>query len=294
MKIVILASGGDAPGMNMCIHKLTKRFTFLNKNEVYACKYGFKGLIDSNFEKMTTKQTRKHKNEAGVFIKTSRCLEFKSEEGLKKAVNNLKNFNVDYVIVLGGDGSLKGSVALMQKKIKVIFIPATIDKDLNYDTYSLGFYTAVGACCQYIHDVRPTMDAFDRACIYEIMGRDCSKLTNFVGDISKADLVINKENVNQIDWQILKKKYENKPSLTIVLQERILPPKQIEEKIISVTGGNVRYCVVGYVQRGKTPSKIDKIYAKRFAKVAYHAFLKKKDGVQIGIDAVGEKILKLS
>ena len=293
MKVLVLASGGDAPGMNACLNVLTSDLTMFNKNKVYACFYGFQGLIDNNFKEITTKDTKKFKNKAGVFIKSSRCLEFKTEKGMSKAVKNIKNGNFDCVVVLGGDGSYRGCVELMKKGINVIFIPATIDRDLCYDTYTIGFYTAVSACCHYIHDVKPTMDAFDRVCVYEIMGRDNSSLTKLVGDIVEADLIITKEKVDKIDYNDFASLHKENPVRTVVLQERLVPIEQVVQKIEQATGGGVRHCVIGYIQRGTVPTKEELIKAKTFGHKAFNAIKNKKFGSAISIDEIGTKILKL-
>lgn len=294
MKVVILASGGDAPGMNACIHYLTKKLTCFKRNQVYVAKYGFKGLIDGNFERVTTKQTRKYKKKAGVFIKSSRCPEFRTQEGIDKAAKNVKENGFDVVFVLGGDGSYRGSIALMKKKVKVVFIPATIDRDLTYETYTIGFYTAVSACCQYIYDVEPTMHAFDRTCVYETMGRENASLPTLVSEIIDADLLITKENYNSINYDEFLKMHKENPVRTVVLQEKFIPIEEIVKKIKEVTGGSVRGCVISYVQRGTDPTKDELSKCKLFAKTAVKAMKKAEYSTAIGIDVNQGKYLKLS
>lgn len=293
MRILVLTSGGDAPGMNACVHYLTSELTKFNKNQVFACYYGFAGLIEGNFKQIKPKETKQHKLKAGSFIKSSRCLAFTTEKGLTKAVDNIKNGKFDCVIVLGGDGSYRGCHELMKKGINVVFIPATIDRDLSYDTYTIGFYTAVSACCHYIHDVKPTMDAFDRVCVYEIMGRDNSSLTKLVGDIVNADLIITKEKIDKIDYNAFAALHKQNPVRTVVLQERLVPIEQVVQKIEQVTGGGVRHCVIGYIQRGTAPTKEELTKAKTFAHTACTAIRERKFGSAISIDEVGSKILKL-
>lgn len=294
MKVVILASGGDAPGMNECIHEITKNLVRFKKNEVFACLYGFQGLIEGRFVKISTKQTRVHKNHAGVFIKSSRCLEFKTEKGVQKAVDNINANKFDVVVVLGGDGSYRGCVELMKKGVNVIFVPATIDRDLHYDTYTIGFYTAVSACCHYIHDVKPTMDAFDRICVYEIMGRDNPSLTKLVGDIVEADLIITKDNINNVDYNSFVEKHKQNPVRTVVLQERLVPIESIVQKLEQLTGGAVRQCVIGYIQRGTAPTFVELTKARMFGWQTYQAIKNKKFGFALCIDEIGSKLIKIS
>lgn len=266
MKVLVLTSGGDAPGMNAVVHYLTKMLT-RKKHEVFASLYGFQGLLDDKIIKLNTFLTKQHKNKAGCFIKSSRCLEFRREKGQKKALETLEKHSIDLIIIIGGDGSFEGGKALINLGKKVVFLPATIDKDLHYNTYSIGFDTATHACENYIKNVQPTMQAFDRVCIYEIMGRENPSLTNEVAKKVKADLVINIENKNQINWKDFKQSYKENPVKIVLLQEKILPINYVEELIENITdGGGVRSCVIGYVQRGTNPTKNELKNAKLFAK----------------------------
>jgi 6-phosphofructokinase 1 len=294
MNIVVLTSGGDAPGMNACVHHITKLLTQFGKHQVYASPYGFKGLLEANFMPLTVEQTREYKKRAGSFFKSSRCLEFRTEKGVQKAVDNLAKAGMDVVIVLGGDGSYKGCVELMKKGVKVIFIPATIDRDMHYDTYTIGFFTATSACCHYIHNVKDTMHAFDRVCVYEIMGRNNPSLTKLVGEIVDADLVIHRDNFGKTDYKEFAKKHKLNPVRTVLLQENLIPIDQMVQKIIDVTGGDVRSCVIGYVQRGTPPTKDELKYAQMFASQAVKAINNKKFGIALAIDEIGPKIFKIS
>ncbi len=266
MKVLVLTSGGDAPGMNAVVHYVTKNLT-AKKHKVVASLYGFQGLLDDNIIELNTNLTKQHKNQAGSFIKSSRCLEFKREKGQKRAIETLEKHNVDVVIAIGGDGTFKGGQTLMNYGKKGIFIPGTIDKDMHYETYTIGFDTAGFACQKYIENVKPTMQAFDRVCIYEVMGRENPSLTNAVAKKVKADLVINIENKNKINWEEFQEKHKKDPVRTVILQEKILPMNYVEALIEEKTnGGGVRSCVIGYVQRGTAPTKIELENAKMLAK----------------------------
>lgn len=264
MNVLVLTSGGDAPGMNAAVHSITKNLS--KKHKVFASLYGFQGLLDNNIIALNTMLTSKHKNDAGSFIKSSRCLEFKREKGQKKAIETLEKHKIDIVITIGGDGTFKGAETLVGYGKNVIFVPATIDKDLNYQTYSIGFDTASWACVSYIKNVKPTMEAFDRVCIYEVMGRQNPSLANNVAQKVGADLVINIENKNKINWEEFYEKYKQNPVKTVILQEKILPMNYVEALLEEKTkGGGVRSCVIGYVQRGTSPTKTEIKNAKLFA-----------------------------
>jgi 6-phosphofructokinase 1 len=289
LKVLILTSGGDAPGMNACVHYITK---FLpRKTQVFASKYGFQGLLDNNIEKIDTRLTSQHKNKAGSFIKSSRCLEFKKEKGFNKALKTLKKRKIDVVIILGGDGSLKGAQSLALAGINVVLIPSTIDRDLPYETYSIGFDTAADAATKYIESVKPTMEAFDRICIYEIMGRDDTDLTMQVARNVQADFVLTKKTLHEIDFDVVRKKCALKPHLTICLQEKLLPIEKVVEVFEAQTQNGVRACVVGYIQRGTAPTKTEMLNAKRFARFVVKQIKQKQFNFAVALD--GKKASKI-
>lgn len=291
MKVVILASGGDGPGMNACIHYLTK---FLHKkHEVYGCLYGFQGLIEGKFTRITPKETKEHRYKAGVFIKSSRCPEFKTREGLNKAVQTIITNQIDMVVVIGGEGSYKGAKALKEEGIRVIFIPGTIDRDLIYDSYTIGFYTAVSACAHYISNVKPTMEAFDRTCVYEVMGRDNPSLAKMVGEIVQADMVVTVENVKRFNYERFIKMHKENPVRTIILQEKLVPIEEFVKKLADACGGGVRQCVIGYVQRGTPPIKMELKLCKIFAKLAAKAINNNMFGVATCINEQKTTVIEI-
>ena len=156
MKILVLTSGGDAPGMNMILYSLYRKFG----KDLFAARAGFKGLINNDICNIS--EFKMDKLSAGSIIKSSRCPDFKTREGFKKGLNNAKNF--DYVIILGGNGSYKGACELAENGIKAIFIPATIDNDVEISEYSQGFNTAVSACINHFNSIMPSMETFNRWC----------------------------------------------------------------------------------------------------------------------------------
>lgn len=282
MRVLVLTSGGDAPGMNAVLHHLTK-FLTRRGHSVFASKHGFQGLLDDNIIALNTALTKPHMFFAGAFIKSSRCLEFKKKKGQDRAVETLKKHNIDLVIIIGGDGSYQGAISLAKLNQKVIFLPATIDRDLQYDTYSTGFYTAAEACAYYISKVKMTMQAFDRICIYEIMGRDNPSLTNLVAKKVNADLVITKETKNKLDLDAFAKAHAKNPVQTVVLQERLFPISYVENLLEEKTGGGIRSCVIGYFQRGKEPTRQELSMAKLFAKQAVNNIKNKNFNVAVAI-----------
>ena len=278
MKILLLCSGGDAPGMNSFI------YSFLNKNrshQIYGAIAGFKGLINGDFVKLDKKQAKKHKNNAGAYIKTSRCPEFKTKKGVQKAVENITKNGFDCLVVLGGDGSYKGCKELVQNNINVIFVPTTIDRDLNYDTYSIGFLTAVFACCEHILKVMNSFESLDRTGVFEVMGRHNSSICNLVSEIVSADLKITGDNVETYDLSVLN---TQKKSQIIVVQENLLDLNEFALKIQNQIGSETRTSIIGYIQRGYDPLKEEQNICNIFASMATKLIKQKQYNVAISLN----------
>lgn len=273
MKILILTSGGDAPGMNMILATLYKKF---GKN-LYACRAGFKGLINNDIVPISEFEPMKYAKEAGSCIKCSRCPDFQTTEGFNKGLNNAKRF--DAVIVLGGNGSYQGCCELNEKGVRTVFIPATIDNDVLISDYSQGYHTAVKACVSTIENTMPTMDAFDRCCIFEVMGRNCSRIANCVSLNYQCDYVVLKK--KDLDYkkmaEIIKNKKELCQGSCILVKERIVKLQTIIRNLQKYNPDiEYRSCTVGYVQRGTNPTFIDLEYARSFAKLAINVLTKTK------------------
>lgn len=273
MKVLILTSGGDAPGMNMVIGSLFKKF----KGKLYACRAGFKGLVNNDIISMKEYKPLKFINASGSVIKCSRCDAFKKEEHFKKAIDNAKRFDV--VVVLGGNGSLNGAQELSKAGVHTIYIPATIDNDVEGSEYSLGFHTAVKGACETYRNIMPSFDAHERCGVFEVMGRKCDKLAKAVGEICRPDfLVVSEEdiNYNQIANTLLHNKEIGEAS-SIIIKENLLDLSTFVENISkTVPEVEVRAVQVGYIQRGNRPTTRELKIAKQFAKKASQEVYKDK------------------
>lgn len=265
MKILILTSGGDAPGMNMVIGALYKKY----KGKLYGCRAGFKGLINNDIVSIKEYSPLKYIAEAGSVIKCSRCDAFKQEEHFKKAVEYAKRF--DSVVVIGGNGSLKGAEELVKQGINVIFIPATIDNDIEGSDYSLGFHTAVKAGCDTFRSIMPSFDAHERVAIIEVMGNKSENLAKSVAKICNPTFVFT--SLDEIDYKeiantISLNKEKGEPS-SIIIKEHMIDINEFAEKISdNLNNIEVRGIKVGYIQRGYKPTNRELHLAKSFAKGA--------------------------
>ena len=265
MKILILTSGGDAQGMNKVIYEIYKKF----KSSAYACKYGFRGLIENNIIPLKDCQPFRFRNSAGSCIKCSRCPEFATVKGFKKGLTNAKNF--DFVIILGGNGSYKGACQLANNGVKTIFIPATIDNDVDISEYSLGFHSAVRACCEYIKNTMPSMEAFNRCCIFEVMGRHHNAIAKSCAKALECDFVVSDEkdlDYNKIS-KIIKSKNNEEKSSILIIRENILPLDTFASNLKNISPKiDIKALKIGHIQRGWKPTKRELYLAKLFSKQA--------------------------
>ncbi len=260
MNIAILASGGDGPGMNMFLYTLVKK---LKKHNITLFEYGYKGLIEDKTCDFDLKYLKSQSGKGGILVKTSRCEEFQTISGQEKALETLKKHKIDVLFVLGGNGSLAGAKSIKGKGVKIVFVPCSIDNDVFPSTYAIGFDSACGRCKEYIDSVKDTMQSFDRVCVYEVMGRDHDAIANKVSKMVSADFTYTKNSTLQNCVDALKKAKTKAPQ--IVLQENVLDVKSFSSDLETALNREVKYCVVGYFQRGGKPSKFETKMAKMFA-----------------------------
>jgi len=274
MKVLVLTSGGDAAGMNKFIALISKAF----KADAYGARAGFKGLINNDIAPLCEFKAGEYENDAGSCIYSSRCVEFATELGFKKGLKNAKKFDV--VIVLGGNGSFKGAKQLAENGVRTIFVPATIDNDVEISEYSMGFHTAVKACCDYYYNTMPSMQAFNRCCVFEVMGRQHDAIAINTANAVGADYVVaNKEDL-QFDKisKVVKAGRNNGQAVGIIIRENIMPLSNVTSEISKrVKDADVKGVAVGYLQRGTKPTKVELKFASEFAGESIKA-IKKKEG----------------
>ena len=262
--IAVLTSGGDAPGMNACIRSIVR--TASNKNVgVYGIQYGYQGLIENNLKIITNKDVGNTIHIGGTILKTARSDEFRTKKGRDKAYQNIKKNNIDGLIILGGDGSLTGAKIFGdENKFPVIGIPCTIDNDLYGSDYSIGFASARETVVDAVDKIRDTAASHERIFIVEVMGRESGFLALESGVAAGAEMIIIPENKKEIKDVIIdiKKINEEKKSIIIIYAEgcKLGRLDKISKKISkSIPGSNVRYSILGHIQRGGTAVPSDRI-----------------------------------
>ena len=192
-KIGVLTSGGDSQGMNAAIYAVV-RYGLQHGFEVYGIRNGYKGLMTDDIIKLTAKSVEGIAHRGGTMLGTARCLEMKTLEGQKRAVATLTKHGIEGLVVIGGDGSFAGAKTLStQYGIKTIGIPGTIDNDLAYTDYTLGFDTAVTIVANAVKDLRDTMSCNDRTCVVEVMGNRCGDIAVYAGVVCGAEAVLTPE-----------------------------------------------------------------------------------------------------
>lgn len=286
-KIAVLTSGGDAPGMNAAIRGVV-RCACSRGMEVYGIERGYQGLINGDLYRMDSRSVSDTIHKGGTILKTARCPEFNTEEGIKKGADVLNAYGIEGLVVIGGDGSFRGMRDLSNKHgIICMGIPGTIDNDLGYTDYTLGFDTAVNTVLDAMNKIRDTMTSHDRACIIEVMGRHCGDIALYSGIAGGAESIIVPElpfDINEICDKMKKNIIKGKISDIIVLAEGVGNCVDLKKEISERTGITIRTVKLGYIQRGGTPSMQDRVLASRCADRAVELLYKdSKESKVIGI-----------
>lgn len=285
-RVAILTSGGDAPGMNACVRACV-RYAIYNDIDIYGVDRGYVGLLENKITRLNTRSVSDIIHRGGTVLKTARCLEFKEKEYILQAADTLKAYGIDSVIVVGGDGSLRGAKDLSDiGGINVVGIPGTIDNDLPYTDYTLGFDTAVNTVISAINNLRDTMDSHDRVSLLEVMGRKCGDIALYSALSGGAEYCIIPEvpyDINDIARSIMQSQKRGKTSNMIILAEGAGDKDEICEKIKEKTGISVKTTTLGYIQRGGSPTMSDRVLAARMAVRAVDLIMQDKTNRAVGV-----------
>lgn len=276
-KLGLLTSGGDAPGMNSAIRAFV-RYSIYNDLEVFGIERGYEGLINDEVRPMDRRSVSDILQRGGTILKTARSQAFATAEGMEKAYNTITKYGIEGLCVIGGDGTFRGAKDFSLKyNIPVAGIPGTIDNDLAYTQYTLGFDTAVNTVLDAINKLRDTMTSHDRACIVEVMGRRCGDIALYAGIAGGAEAIL----VPEIDFDVtklaqeIKNNYEKgKTSDIIVMAEGAGKAEELAIVLKALTKITIRSIVLGHVQRGGSPTLQDRLLGEKFAVCAVDALLK--------------------
>ena len=290
--IGVLTSGGDAPGMNACIRSVTRTAVF-NGWKVYGIYRGFEGLINGEIRELTTESVSGTINKGGTILKTARSKEFMTAEGRAKAFANIQKFGIDALIIIGGNGSLTGAMALAKEyDIPIIGLPGTIDNDLAGTDFTIGYDTALNTIMECVDKIRDTASSHDRIFFVEVMGRDAGFLAQNSAIAAGAEAAIIPEDQTDVDQlaQFIERGVRKSKNSSIVL---------VSESKSEGHGGayyyaervrneypefDVRVTILGHLQRGGIPTASDRILASRLGYASIEALKEGQRNVMVGID----------
>jgi 6-phosphofructokinase 1 len=288
--IGVLTSGGDSPGMNSAIRSVVRTCAHYNIKCVGIVR-GFSGLIENNTKVLNTRSVRGIINRGGTFLYSARCDEFKTKEGRKLAYNNLKNSDIDGLIVIGGDGSFTGAMLLEKEyKYPVIGIPGTIDNDLFGTSHTLGYDTALNTVMDAIDKIRDTAISHHRLFFVEVMGADAGYIALNSGlAIGAQEILIPEVNMSfdNLISSLKKSKKSGKTSSIIVVAEGDKTGKNVFDLASKIEETLPKYetrvSVLGHIQRGGTPSCFDRVLGTQLGVRAVESLIDGKNGLMVGI-----------
>ena len=289
--IGVLTSGGDAPGMNAAIRAVV-RTAMQYKWDVYGIRRGFRGILEKDFMNLDSRSVSDILQRGGTFLQSARCPEFQTEEGLQKGLANLRDLALDGLVVIGGDGSFRGSMELVKGGIPTIVLPGSIDNDLGYTDYTIGFDTAITTVMDAVSKLRDTSSSHSRVFVVQVMGRDCGDIALHAGIISGAEEVVVPEvdfDMDELVAEIRMGMARGKSHYIILLAEGAADPFEFTKQIEEGSGMDTRLNIIGYIQRGGSPSSFDRMIATRMGVKAVELLHQGKSGLAVGIR--GNKII---
>ena len=284
-RIAVLTSGGDCSGMNAAIRAVV-RSGLSNNLEVIGIQKGYQGLIDQQYELLTTKSVSGKLQVGGTFLQSARCLEMHEESGLRQAAEALQEMGAEGLVVIGGDGSHRGAYELQKRGVPVIAIPASIDNDIPFTDMSLGVDTALNNILHAVDCLKDTASSHDRTFVVETMGRDCGYLALVSGVACGAEYALIPESaydIDEISKHLLRRFEEGRDNSIIMVAEGAGKAQDVADQIKDRIGFETRIMVLGHYQRGGSPSSFDRLLAARFGVTAVETLLQGTSGKMLGL-----------
>ena len=325
-RIGVLTSGGDAPGMNAAIRSVV-RAALSRDMSVVGFKRGYNGVLMQShnqvddFEIMTARSVSDKIHRGGTFLRTARCLEFLDPAVQKQAVNNLRALGIEGLVCIGGDGTYKGAEALNNLGLPTVGVPGTIDNDLAYTDFTIGFDTALNTACECLNKIRETSDSHERASLITVMGRNCGDIALHTALTCGAEICMIpevpwdiREVAERVKWGVVRGKRsmilvfaegalrslttdlqklcdENEKLHEIVPHHNNITSSQVAHIIEVLSGHETRSTVLGYIQRGGSPSARDRMLATQLGAHAVEMCAQDRGGVAVGIR--GTKLIEV-
>lgn len=296
-RIAVLTSGGDAPGMNAAIRAVT-RMAIYHGLQVYGIKNGYHGMINGLFTELKSNSVSNILQRGGTILKTARSAEFRTVEGRAKAYEQLKKYEIDAVVVIGGDGSLTGAGLMAEEHgVPFVGVPGTIDNDLYGTDYTIGYDTAINTVMEAVDKIRDTASAHNRLFFIEVMGRDAGFIALRSGIASGAEAILIPERETPIDTlrNYLETGYtEKKTSGLFIVAEGDTQggayeiARKVKEQFNDY---EIKVTVLGHIQRGGSPTAYDRVTASQLGAAAVEALIDDQKSIMVGI--VNKKIVHI-
>jgi 6-phosphofructokinase 1 len=284
-KIGVLTSGGDSPGMNAAVRAVVRKAIYHNI-EVYGIYQGYTGLMTGQIKKLELGSVGDIIHRGGTFLYSARSEEFKTEEGQKKGIEQLKKFGIEGIVVIGGDGSYRGAEKLTQHGFPCVGVPGTIDNDIPGTDFTIGFDTALNTVIDAIDKIRDTATSHERTYIIEVMGRHAGDIALWAGLAGGAETILIPEADYKMEEVIsrLERSHERgKRHSIIVVAEGVGSAVDIGKQIESALDIETRVSILGHIQRGGSPTAFDRVLASRLGARAVELLMEGKEGRAIGI-----------
>ena len=278
-RIGVLTSGGDAPGMNALIRSVV-RSASANDISVLGIRRGYSGLINGDIIEMGARSVDGIIRKGGTMLYTARCKEMLTKEGLQKAADTCRYLGIDGLICCGGDGTFRGAQALSRKGVPCIGVPGTIDNDIGCSDYTIGFDTACNTAIECIDKLRDTMQSHERCSVVEVMGRRAGHLALQVGCAVGATAICLPERQLDFDTEIVERmrigRIKGRNHHIIIVAEGYGSAQEVADQIHEATGIDTRVTILGHIQRGGSPSAMDRVMATRMGYAAVRALMEGK------------------
>ncbi|MCQ2474641.1 MAG: 6-phosphofructokinase [Clostridia bacterium] len=282
--IGVLTSGGDAPGMNAAVRAVV-RTACENGMKVYGINRGYQGLIDDDLRELNIRSVSDIIHRGGTMLHSARCLAFKDESGMQKAIETCKKYGIEGIVVIGGDGSFRGARDLSLRGIPCIGVPGTIDNDIVSTDYTIGYDTCLNTVMQMVDRVRDTVESHSRCVVVEVMGNKCGDLTLNSGIAVGATAIVIPEIQSDIEKHVIERirrtQKTDKKHFIVMVAEGIGGVEALARKIEQECGVESRAVILGHVQRGGSPTVRDRVMA---SQMGYHA-------VQLLMQGIGNRVV---
>ncbi|GAA3400908.1 6-phosphofructokinase [Paenibacillus hodogayensis] len=283
--IAVLTSGGDSQGMNAAVRAVVRSAIF-HGLEVFGVQRGYAGLINDDIRPMDLRSVGDIIQRGGTILQTARCKEFTTPEGQQLGADNLRKRGIGGLVVIGGDGSYQGANKLSKLGIRTMGLPGTIDNDIPFTDYTIGFDTAVSIVVDAINKLRDTMSSHERSSIVEVMGRHCGDIALYAGLASGAETILVPEvpfNLDEVAQRMEANFQVGKRHSIIVVAEGAGSAQSVADHIKEMNGIEARVTVLGHIQRGGTPTHNDRILASRLGDFAVRSLLQGDSGKACGV-----------